>query len=383
MLFMGKFGAAVAWSKKVFGFDRSQRDRWVDFFKGAAFIGMFLAHYNQRINRNSYAYEGIFNSFRDITESNIWEFVVRTSISLSVPAMYFFMVGYLMGVHFRPGDTRQISSRIVRGLLIFCIDFFVVRFLWNFPPGYLPAPEWTTPLGAIGLGMVFLSVLIYLPPSFLLAVAAVIPVAMELIGVNFSGPDVLGSNFNALFWSGGFSPYFKVKLPVIPWMSFLLVGTFVARKKRDMDVRECFVAAAAGFLLFCLLRIGLDWGHLGFTNKVGPYFFLLRKYPPSLQYMIFGLSCVFLFCGLSRVAVRHVGGLSRCVEVFGKESLFLFVSHVLLIAVIDWMFDLRKFERADVLFSVITLPIVLGLQFLALVLWVQFRQVFSKGRLDE
>jgi len=116
--------------------------------------------------------------------------------------------------------------------------------------------------------------------------------------------------------------------PVVPWLSFLLVGFILARLDlRRAPTHRVFVSVGAAMLLIAysaatLIRIVLPakWGDLVSTSPI----------PPMPQYMLAGTGAALLVIGGSLALFRQ--DWSRVLRVFaltGRQALTLYIAHVL------------------------------------------------------
>lgn len=219
-----------------------------------------------------------------------------------------------------------------RGIMLLVLEATWISFSWQF--GYQVVILQV--LWALGMGMLLLSLLIWLPrPAVALVAALLILPHNALDGLHFGG-------FLWQAWHGGgytpLGPRFGVMVmyPLMPWLGLMAAGyalgpVFLWEAGR----RRRFLLLAAGTLMlaFVALRAANLYGDPGPWSPQGRgpmadlmAFVRVHKYPPSLLYLcVTGAIGLFLLAAFERV--REVPVLS----LFGRHPLFFYVVHIALV----------------------------------------------------
>lgn len=233
----------------------------------------------------------------------------------------------------RGRDLRDLSRYLAtRGALLILLEVTWISFSWQFGYNVIILQV----LWALGMGMVFLSVLVWLPRPVIAAVAALLILPHNLFDALKSG-DLAWRAWH----QGGFYPLGEqfgivFMYPLMPWLGLIAAG-YAIGPIFDWEAvkRRRFLLAAGASLL--VVFVALRWANLygdpqpWSAQGKGAMFDLMsfmrvQKYPPSLLYICstLGIS-LFLLAGLERV--REV----KVLTLFGSHPLFFYCVHVALI----------------------------------------------------
>ncbi|SFV07605.1 DUF1624 domain-containing protein [Pseudoduganella namucuonensis] len=237
----------------------------------------------------------------------------------------------------RSARRRELSRHLAtRGAMLVALEWTWISFSWQFGYEVMIAQV----IWALGMGMIALAGLVWLPRPAIAAFAAAL-----ILGHN----ALDGWRPGGLLWQalhqGGFYPLaggfgIVFMYPLVPWVGLMAAGyasgpVFALPAAR----RQRLLLAAAGALLlaFALLRA---WNVYGDPQPWSPQgrgwmfdlmsFARVHKYPPSLQYL-----CVTGAIGLALLAlferVRAMARLLPFVLAFGRSPLFFYTIHIALI----------------------------------------------------
>jgi len=236
----------------------------------------------------------------------------------------------------RGGGTAELSrSLLTRGLWIMALEVTVVSFSWNFMPGTVVLQV----IWAIGLSMVVLSALVWLPRPAVAAIGLGIILGHNLLD------GLVPADFGLLapLWSllhvptqlvgtlrgDGFNLF--ALYPLLPWVGVMAlgyaVGPFLARGGAARDralVRTGLLMLAA----FTVLRLtGLYGDPSPWVAGEDPWLAILdvTKYPPSLAYLLMTLGPALI---LFPVLDRWTGPVRDAVAVFGRVPMFFYLIHI-------------------------------------------------------
>jgi uncharacterized membrane protein len=224
---------------------------------------------------------------------------------------------------------------VTRGLWLIFTDMVLMSFGWSFTPHTLLFGV----LAAMGVGMIILAALIYLPPQQLPVIGLVIVFGHNaLYSIQF--PQGTTAAFiwglvhrGALAQAGGFT--ILVAYPVLPWLGVLLCGYGLGilfgpgynPAKRKHLLR---IIGLAAIVLFLALRYSniygdpMPWRTGNTTLETLMIFFNVQKYPPSLLFLLITLGPVLLL--LSFITGKPIQPAHPLV-IFGRVPFFYYVLH--------------------------------------------------------
>jgi len=239
----------------------------------------------------------------------------------------------------RHADGRCATSRylLVRGLLLVVLELTVVNAAWT--GSFAPGVVYLQVIWAIGLSMIALSALLWLPQGLLLALAVVLVAGHHLLDgmAPESGPwrtAWLVAHERGWFELAGVR--LRTSYPVLPWIGVIALGYIFGSAYADPARRQRWSGWASILLLsaFVLLR-GLNrygdaaWHADGGGIATTMAWFNLTKYPPSVQFVLFtlglGTGALWLF------GHRRVAGALAPLAQFGAAPMFFYLLHLWLL----------------------------------------------------
>lgn len=234
------------------------------------------------------------------------------------------------------------SFLFTRGLWLIFLEVMVNNIIWFTDITYSLLVLQV--IWAIGVSMICLSFLIYLPKKIILVIGIVLVAGHNLL----DGIVMEGTDFQSIIWyilhqdkflALGPSNMVVFHYPLIPWVGLMalgyLFGTFYQKdynitRRRIWLLRIGFGAIALFFILRGLNVYGdlFPWAVQKTPTKTILSFFNVTKYPPSLQYLCItiGPSLLFLYY-FENVKNR----LTDFFLVFGRVPLFYYFIHVFVI----------------------------------------------------
>jgi uncharacterized membrane protein len=298
----------------------------------------------------------------DLATTTPWLFFTRWITHFCAP-VFVFLAGisaYLSGLRKSRGAFS--AFLVTRGLWLVLIEFAVIGLGWTFDIFYHVLVFQV--IWAIGISMILLGLLAWLPYRLLLALGLII-----LCGHNLLDPLEAARNGQVGFWwdllhHGGFATYpyaeghaVLIIYPFLPWTGLMLTGYCAGRlfepRVSAASRKKTLLMAGSGLLvLFMLLR---STGLYGDPSPWIPQqdfirsllsFVNVSKYPPSLQYV-----CLTIGPGLILLAFTEQvkNGFTKAVSVFGRVPFFYYILHVYLIHVLVVItFFLSGFSTADI-----------------------------------
>jgi uncharacterized membrane protein len=249
-------------------------------------------------------------------------------------------IGIALFVHSRRnrgwGQGAIIRHLIIRGVVLMFLQLAVVNRAWELSPGGWGLDVYFGVLFALGGGMILGSLLVWLKPKYLFALALVVFVGAELLTPS---PDQWGENFplliNVLLIPGGKIGWW-VNYPILQWVELVVFGlAFGQWLAEDVQkgLRGSWKFGAVFLLAFMLLRYLDGFGNI--RPRMGDTwidFFNVVKYPPSMTFTLlttgFNLIILWLFTQVSEKWRNYFEPLA----VFGRVPLFFYVLHLFLYA---------------------------------------------------
>jgi len=324
-----------------------QRSRMVsvDLLRGTVMITMALDHTRR-------FFTGLNFSPEDLAHTSGTLFFTRWITHFCAP-VFFLLAGTGAFLAVSRGKSVADVSRFLwtRGLWLLFLDFTVVGYAWTYLfPFFHGGVIWT-----LGLSMILMAGIIFLPLPWIAALGAVVifthnlfdrvpPAAFGKLSWIWSILHRPGS-----IWIGPSHSEFLVVFPLIPWVGVMAVGYALGALLLRQDRRRLlFLTGVTLTLAFFVLRFFHLYGNSArdvqavLVDSAGPWtvqpnwvltvisFFNTVKFPPSLQFLLMTL-------GPSLMALAWFEGVkakSRAAGVllvFGRVPLFYYLLHILLI----------------------------------------------------
>ncbi|MET0214368.1 MAG: heparan-alpha-glucosaminide N-acetyltransferase domain-containing protein [Vicinamibacterales bacterium] len=240
---------------------------------------------------------------------------------------------YLLGRKRSPADLSRFL--LTRGLWLVVLEFTVVAFAWTFnfryPLGFTLLVIW-----ALGVSMVSLAALVYLPLRWIAVVGLLLIAGHNAFdGVRPESFGVWAPLWNVLHVPI-LLPQALVQYPLIPWIGVMAAG-YVLGTVYEMDRRprrQYFVALGSGaIILFITLRAGnvygdpLPWSPQASGLLSAMSFVNTQKYPPSLLYLLMTLGPALILLAVLEYAR---GTWATIAETFGRVPFLFYVAHIVL-----------------------------------------------------
>jgi uncharacterized membrane protein len=275
-----------------------------------------------------------------------------TDLAVTTPALFFtrwithmcapvFMVTAGLGAFLwwqSSGKTKgQLSVFLLtRGLWLVLLELTVMQLAYNFDIS-ASYPVFLLVLWVLGLCMIGLAALVWLPSRWLLAVC-VATIALHNLADGISAAQLgsLAPVWTVLHQVGVFGlagRTFVVGYPLVPWIAVMGLGFALGPLFLMAPVRRRQILSRLGFALmvaFVVLRAVNGYGDPSrWSAQPSPTFTLLSflnttKYPPSLLFVLMTLGPALV--ALAWLDRRTLSGAHPLV-IFGRVPLFYFVLH--------------------------------------------------------
>jgi uncharacterized membrane protein len=240
-----------------------------------------------------------------------------------------------------PALSRYLFTR---GLLLIALEATWISFSWQFGYGVTILQV----LWALGMGMIMLAGLVWLPLPAIAAIAALLILPHNMLDAIQSNHPLWLAWHQRGFWpvAGNYGVY--IAYPLMPWLGLIAAGYALGPVfKWDAARRQRFLLAAGGALLlaFVALRSGNFYGDPGPWSPQGRglvwdfiSFIRVHKYPPSLLYL-----CVTIGIALPLLAWFERLRPVPLLILFGGTPMFFYVIHIALVHFLAGPYFLVRF----------------------------------------
>jgi len=355
----------------------------IDLLRGIVMVIMMLDH------TRDFVHSEVLQGFdpTNLQHTNATLFFTRWVTHFCAP-VFIFLAGTSAYLQFSRGKSKKELSRflVTRGLWLILLEFTVVRsaVTFNLDYRFLGAMQ---VIWVIGISMIVLAALIYLPLR-IVASSAIVMIALHnvLDGLRvqggWQGPNspvpgygaklymILHQPFEAFPIAGFPSPVVFVLYPLIPWIGVMAAGyAFGALYQLDFQKRRrlLLIMGVASTVLFIVLRAVNRYGDPSlWSQQVTSTFTILSflnvtKYPPSLLFLLMtlgpGMVALALFekrgpdCLPATASWSLADRIRQVFVTFGRVPLFFYllqwlIAHLISVAVhfaagkqVGWMFD--------------------------------------------
>jgi len=319
---------------------KSTRIESIDILRGVVMVIMALDHV-----RAYFHYGSFYTDPTNLDTTTATLFFTRFITHFCAP-VFVFLAGtsaFLYGS--RKTKPALFKFLLTRGIWLIFLEFAINNLIWTFDLSYsffIAQVIW-----AIGVSMVCLSFLIYLPKKIILTVGIILVAGHNALdGIVMEGQSIQSMIWYFLHQKNllVFSPdsILYVHYPLIPWIGLMalgyLFGTFY-KKDFEVNVRKkwlLYIGFGTLILFFVLRALNIygdlaPWTTQETTSKTIISFFNVTKYPPSLLYLCvtMGPSLLFLY------AIETTKNkFTDFFLVFGRVPLFCYFLHVLVIHIL-------------------------------------------------
>jgi len=315
---------------------KKERILSVDMLRGMVMIIMALDHIRDYSTYYHFSPE-------DLSQTSIPLFFTRWVTHFCAP-VFMFVAGVGSGLGEINGKSKKELSYFLwtRGLWLVLLEFTVIKLGWTF--NFTDKTIIMQVIWALGMSMLSLAVLIYVPKRWLLIFGLIMVFGHNLLdNIN---PDTFGvlSPFWKMFHVDSTFPLgsFTViaKYPMIPWIGVMALGYVFAdfyRMKANFRQKHMFLFGLVCTVLFIgIRRINIygdphPWSSQPTIGMTVVSFLNTNKYPPSLSFLLMTLGPSIM---LLAVFERVHGWVVKFLVVFGRVPMFFYVVHIYSIHII-------------------------------------------------
>lgn len=338
----------------------------IDMMRGLVIVLMALDHVRDYFLGGS-GMVGIGGNLLDPTTTTPALYITRWITHLCAPT-FVFLAGVSAYLQFAKGKTTGELSRFLatRGLWLIFLEVTVLSFGWSF--GF-PYAFFLQVIWAIGLCMLALAALIWLPRMAVLAIGIVITAGHNAF-------DKINADQAGLIWTflhdggpliiGG-TPIGLVAYPVLPWIGIIALGYGLgavfteAPEKRNRTILLIGLAMLAAFFVLRFTTVygdpafptgpeadWKDWRQQSTLGAAIMVFLDVQKYPPSLQFTLVTLGIMLTLWPLF---TRLRGPVASVLNTFGAVPFFFYLVHVYLIHILAIAANAAAGRNVDGMFN--------------------------------
>jgi len=315
----------------------------IDLLRGLVMVIMMLDH------TRDFVHNALQFDATDLSRTNVALFLTRWITHFCAP-VFVFLAGTGAYLQLARGKSKAELSRflVTRGLWLIFLELTLVKLGVFFNPdlrflGFLQV------IWVIGISMIILAMLIYLPKSVIAAIGLLMIALHNLLDsirvAGWHGPGtptpalseklwiLLHQAFYAFPVLGDNTPVIAVIYPLIPWVGVMAVGyAFGALYQLDAQRRRRLLLIIGGVAtaLFIVIRgINIYGDPSHWSQQKNLVFTVLSflnttKYPPSLLFLLMTLGPSIL--ALALFEAKESGGAIRNFFVtFGRVPLFFYL----------------------------------------------------------
>ena len=311
----------------------------IDILRGIAMVIMALDHVRDYFHATANTEDPM-----NLATTTTFLFFTRWITHFCAP-VFVFLSGTSIYLQSQRKTKKELSAFLLkRGLWLIFVEVIIVSLAWSFNPHY--NFHFLQVIWAIGISMVFLSVLVYLPFRIILVLGLLIVLGHNLLDIPESA-----TGFQAGFWwdllhHGTFVPYpyteghsLFLVYPFVPWLGLMMVGycagVFFTQDVSVEQRRKILIRLGLGVLAFFIVVrfINVYGDPIPWSSQKNFWFTILSfvnvdKYPPSLMFMCIMIGPALLLLPLLE---RIQNGFTNAMRTFGRTAFFYYILHLYLI----------------------------------------------------
>ena len=321
----------------------------------------------------------------DLSKTNVALFLTRWITHFCAP-VFMFLAGtsaFLVGQ--RKSKKELCVFLFTRGLWLVLLELTVVNFGWSFN---ITLPFFTLiTIWALGISMIALSLLVFLPFRFVLFIGLLI-----IFGHNFfDSTHIQGKGLDAFLWSALHDTRYgqdsfsflgrtvEIGYPVLSWIGVIATGycfgsLYKASVNPEYRRKWLLILGGSAIILFIILRLlniygdPQPWTPQNTTTFTLLSFMNVTKYPPSLEYILITLGPAILFLIAAEKRPKIFG---KAVIHIGRVPMFFYLLHIYLIHLFAMVAaKLTGFNWSDMVSQVPLTPTPKGYGFSLLIVYM-------------
>jgi uncharacterized membrane protein len=305
----------------------------IDIMRGIVMVIMALDHCRDFLTHLNY-------DPTDLSKASSFLFLTRF-VTHYCAATFVFLAGTSAYLSISRGKTKNEAAKFLlsRGLWLVFLELTIIRFGWIMDLDYHFI--FLQVIWAIGISMIVLAVMIYLPLPVIAAIGFILVFGHDLFDnlstttFSVAGKDVWDVlHVSGIVSLGNVNVFFFY--PLIPWIGVMALGYCFGTlfKIDEPKRRKLLITFGIGAIaIFIAIRSFNFYGDpSNWTNQYSWYrdvlsFIDVSKYPPSLDYLLITLGPVMLMlAALENVHSR----VTSIFLVYGRVPLFYYILHLYL-----------------------------------------------------
>lgn len=313
----------------------------IDLLRGLVMLVMALDHARDFLHLDFFR----GNDPLDFATTSTPLFLTRWITHFCAP-VFVFLAGASIFFSGNKKTKKELSFFLLsRGLWLIVLEVTVICFGWMFDP--LFKLIFLQVIWAIGLSMVLMSVLIFLPRQLILFIGLALVCGHNLLDAY----DAPRKEHVGFIWSVLHQPEkfilsenhtLFIGYPVLPWLGLMMLGyvlaTLYSKEVGSQKRKNTLILLGTSCIgLFVFLRSGNFYGDAWHWKEQKNVVFTVlsfidcTKYPPSLQYLLMTIGPALFFLAF---AESIKGKVVEAISIFGRVPLFYYVVHLYLLHVI-------------------------------------------------
>ena len=317
----------------------------IDALRGLVMIVMALDHI-----RDFFHFDAFKHNPLDLLYSPVDLFLTRWITHFCAPT-FIFLTGisaYLYGLKHTKNELSKFL--LTRGLWLIFLELTIIAFGWFFSLN-IHAPILMV-IWAIGISMVFLSLMIRLPYAAILITGLLIVFLHNLAdGLQFTKGSLI-NNIWMVFHVQGYMPFNEhyglyIFYPILPYLGLICVGyafgkLFSPETEAQKRKNILLLIGSLSIILFIVLRyINLYGDPHPWEHQIAPRYTVLsfincNKYPVSLLFALMTLGPAIMFLYFFEGVQNWF---TNIMVTIGKVLMFYYIIHIYLIHILAFIFD--------------------------------------------
>lgn len=316
--------------------ENGTRLRAIDALRGLVIVIMLLDHV-----RETFFLHHQVSDPMDVSATPPDLFFSRLLAHLCAP-VFVFLTGLSAWLHGAKAGSRAATAAFLakRGAFLVALEILVVNFAWTFQ--FPPSVVYLQVIWVIGLSMLALSALLWLPRTALAAIGvALVAGHNALDGLHFAVGEAMHVPWAVLHDRGwivmGDALRLRTSYPLLPWIGVIALGFaagpwFQAGVPAAWRQRRLWGVGLAAVAAFVALRVANGYGQAqpwaahDDLLRTAMSFLNITKYPPSLMFLLLTLGLGL--CLLALIERAQAAPWARVLCVFGAAPMFFYLLHL-------------------------------------------------------
>jgi uncharacterized membrane protein len=318
---------------------KTKRIESIDILRGIAMVIMALDHVRDYFHIGAFTGDPL-----DLSTTTPLLYFTRWVTHFCAP-IFVFLSGTSIYLQSRRKTKKELSSFLIkRGLWLVFVEVAIVSLAWSFNPFYNVL--FLQVIWAIGISMVILGLLIWLPFRYILLLGLVIVFGHNLLDKPESVQGFQGGFWWDLLHSSRFNLYSfapnhfaVIAYPFLPWTGVMMLGycmgvffgpEFSVEQRKHRLVWAGFVMIGLFVVLryFNLYGDPYAWSRQKNSLLTFLSFMNVHKYPPSLLFLCITIGPSLILLALIENTKNR---LTEWLRIYGRVAFFYYILHLYLI----------------------------------------------------